>query len=447
MMSSRTWIPRKVWGLGSLAVVAVAATWWLLRNPATPPSRGTAEEPATGAATPPALRGGSDPRAVDPVTGTDALRSSASEKPAKPAKPESLRDIVARNEGSNDTGAPGVSMPTPPSRDPGSGSVPSSGRTPGAAHTAPGQEGMRYREQPPATNSSPPPSAPANPAAPPASTPPTNPPSTSGPGGDGGRPLSAGLTSNADLARAIQLQATDPVQSRLLATRALDATTLTKAERDRGYELINSLAQQLFFRPDVNPNDTVMAVYTIASGDNLQKIVRNQKLSCDYRLLKRINALADERKLRPGQRLRVPKGVFHAEVVKGEYRLNLFLGEGSDRVMLASYRVGLGQSNGTPLGLFKVRPQSKLVDPEWTHPRTGEHYSSNDPRNPIGEHWIGLIGIEEKNKDFMGYGIHGTIEPDSIGQDRSLGCVRMLADDVAVVYECLTEPDSTILIR
>lgn len=245
----------------------------------------------------------------------------------------------------------------------------------------------------------------------------------------------------------MQVQTTDPVHARLLATRALDNGTLSRSERERAYELINALAKLLFLNPNINPNDPAMGVYTVETGDVLQKIIRTQKLECDYRLLKRLNAMPDEHKLRIGQRLRVPKSTFHAEVLKPEFRLNLYLGEGSDRVMVSSFPVGLGESNGTPTGLFKVRPSSKLVDPEWTHPRTGQHFASKDPQNPIGAHWIGLVGVEDKNKEFLGYGIHGTIEPDSIGDNRSLGCVRMLAGDVALVFECLTEPNSTILIK
>ncbi|NBQ16587.1 MAG: hypothetical protein EBU31_18715 [Proteobacteria bacterium] len=54
--------------------------------------------------------------------------------------------------------------------------------------------------------------------------------------------------------------------------------------------------------------------------------------------------------------------------------------------------------------------------------------------------------LEPHNKNFEGYGIHGTIDDDSIGQQRSMGCVRMHAKDVELVYELLTEPNSTITI-
>jgi lipoprotein-anchoring transpeptidase ErfK/SrfK len=67
--------------------------------------------------------------------------------------------------------------------------------------------------------------------------------------------------------------------------------------------------------------------------------------------------------------------------------------------------------------------------------------------NPIGERWIGLEGIEERTKDLSGLGIHGTIEPDTIGTQASMGCIRMGSNDVSQVYEMLAEGISTVEIR
>ena len=106
---------------------------------------------------------------------------------------------------------------------------------------------------------------------------------------------------------------------------------------------------------------------------------------------------------------------------------------------VASLPVGLGAANGTPEGRFRVKPGSKLLNPEWIHPVTGQRYEADDPANPIGEHWLGLEGIEAGNASLLGYGIHGTIENDSIGQNMSLGCVRLLKDDVALVWESLAD--------
>ena len=47
----------------------------------------------------------------------------------------------------------------------------------------------------------------------------------------------------------------------------------------------------------------------------------------------------------------------------------------------------------------------------------------------------------------MSYGIHGTIDPDSIGKQSSMGCIRMKADDIAVVYDMMVEGKSMVLVQ
>jgi lipoprotein-anchoring transpeptidase ErfK/SrfK len=56
------------------------------------------------------------------------------------------------------------------------------------------------------------------------------------------------------------------------------------------------------------------------------------------------------------------------------------------------------------------------------------------------------VGVDEASKKFEGYGIHGTIEPQSIGREMSMGCVRLGAEDVALVYELLMPRVSVVKI-
>ena len=46
-----------------------------------------------------------------------------------------------------------------------------------------------------------------------------------------------------------------------------------------------------------------------------------------------------------------------------------------------------------------------------------------------------------------GYGIHGTIDPASIGQQKSMGCVRMNDTEVELAYETLVEGISRVRIQ
>lgn len=236
-----------------------------------------------------------------------------------------------------------------------------------------------------------------------------------------------------------------------------DRTPVSERRAIRGQ--MQSINGMLIFSPTIAQNDPLVDSYIVEEGDNLTTITRKLSLPVDNRFLLRINGISDPRRLRIGQKLKTVRAPFHVVVHKDEYRLDLYMGpppsaggrttaDGADDTwtFIRSFPVGLGESNGTPEGVFVVRPKSKLINPRWVNPRTGEVFEADNPKNPIGEHWIGLDGADANTAKFVGYGIHGTTEPDSIGQSRSMGCVRLLADDVAIVYEVLVDRVSTVRI-
>ena len=236
--------------------------------------------------------------------------------------------------------------------------------------------------------------------------------------------------------------------ARALYTQAMDAAA-DAAEAGRVRERAIELAQGLLFSPTVVSGDEYADTYVVKSGDSLVNIAKAYAMS--YPLLQQINGIADPRKLRVGQKLKVVKGPFSAIVTKSQYRIDIYLGDvrstSGARVLVASYRVGLGQANSTPVGDWIVRKGGKLSNPAWTNPRTGEQFSADDPNNPIGEYWLSLEGTDATTKLIQGMGIHGTIDPASIGSQASMGCVRLGDGDVEAVYNLLTEGKSTVIIR
>jgi len=241
------------------------------------------------------------------------------------------------------------------------------------------------------------------------------------------------------------LAANKPLEARTLLNRALlsgagDATALRTK--------LTTINDELIFGPVITPGDPLVESYEVQPGDSLERIAKRESLEVNWRLIQRVNRIGDPRRIRVGQKLKLVRGPFHAVVDKSDYRLDLYQGppdKPDEWLYVRSFPVGLGEANGTPLGEFVVKPQSKLVNPPWRNPRTGERFGADDPGNPIGERWIGLLGVDD-SAVYEGYGIHGTIEPDSIGENRSMGCVRMLADDVEVVYEMLVEGTSRVRI-
>ena len=78
----------------------------------------------------------------------------------------------------------------------------------------------------------------------------------------------------------------------------------------------------------------------------------------------------------------------------------------------------------------------KIDNPTYTTAE-GREFLADDPQNPVGEHWIELGN---------GVGIHGTIDPDSIGSATAEGGVRLNSSDGQHVYDILSI-GSQVLIR
>ena len=245
------------------------------------------------------------------------------------------------------------------------------------------------------------------------------------------------------------LDRNEPVKARDVLNRALHDPAVSEAERVELRKRLSDIADMVTFSNRVFPGDPMADTYVVRSGDRLSKIPAAEGFRIDYRLLQRLNGIKNPNAINVGQKLKGLYGPFHAVVDKSEFRLDLYADQtdtAGNRLFIRSYRVGLGEFGSTPIGTWKVRPNSKLIDPKWVNPRTGEVFQAADPKNPIGERWIGLVGTDPQTSLLEGYGIHGTIDPDSIGKEMSMGCVRMRDDDVQWIYELLVDEMSTVRI-
>ena len=163
-------------------------------------------------------------------------------------------------------------------------------------------------------------------------------------------------------------------------------------------------------------------------GDRLEKLATPYRVSWQY--LAQLNDVTP-RSIRAGQKLKVIKGPFNAYVDLSDFELTIH----AYGYFVRRYTVGIGKMNSSPIGKFKVL--NKVENPEYTDPR-GRRVDADDPSNPLGEYWID-IGDS--------FGIHGTIEPESIGKAASRGCIRMHNDEVAQVYHLLTNGSEVIIRR
>lgn len=235
--------------------------------------------------------------------------------------------------------------------------------------------------------------------------------------------------------------------ARTILSKALIDTRSTAADHAIVREKLTKINDDIMFGNKIIPGDTTLEEYKVVPGDRLATLPRKLQLPISWELIARINKLSNPGALRIGQILRVPRGPFHAIISKSEFKADVFAGspdEPEQWVFIRSFNVGLGENDGTPVGDFTVR--NKMSDPSWVNPRTGERFTAKDPKNPIGERWVGLEGVGPSSS-YKGLGIHGTIETDSIGQTKSMGCIRLGDEDVKWVYEMLIEKISVVQIK
>jgi len=196
--------------------------------------------------------------------------------------------------------------------------------------------------------------------------------------------------------------------------QALLKDTYTTSKRNEIEEKISELNMQLLFSD--KKFDGVL-IYTVKSGDNLYNIAKKHKTSVN--LIQKMNDM-EKAMIYPDQKLRVINGAIKIDVDKSENKMRIYLGETFFKV----YPVATGASGSiTPEGTFTV--VNKLENPTWY--KTGAVIEPGSPDNLLGTRWLGFSK--------KGYGIHGTVDPESIGKHVTSGCVRMVNQDVEELFD------------
>jgi hypothetical protein len=244
-----------------------------------------------------------------------------------------------------------------------------------------------------------------------------------------------------------QLDAGNLLAGRQILNDALTAGQFSEADADKAKELIAQANETIVFSPRRFTEDPFQGSYTVQAGDRPMKIASRCDVTWEF--LGRINGISDPRRIRASQTLKTVKGPFHAVVSKSKFMMDIYFGSPGERgsMYLRSFPVGLGKHGSTPTGTWMLAPQGKLKNPKWWGTAEEPAREAGDPLNPIGKFWMGLNGTDGDAVGKEGFGIHGTIDPDSIGKEMSHGCIRLVNDNVEKVYEMLIDGKSTIIIK
>lgn len=155
--------------------------------------------------------------------------------------------------------------------------------------------------------------------------------------------------------------------------------------------------------------------YKVVPGDSIAAIAR--KFNTTTELIQKANNITNT--LKAGATLKVLTAKFSILVDKTQNRL--FLKNGEEVIKV--YTVSTGKNPLlTPVGTFKIT--NKLTNPVWY--KDGKGIPPESPENILGTRWLGISK--------QGYGIHGTTEPQTIGQSVTAGCVRMINNEVEELF-------------
>jgi LysM repeat protein len=264
----------------------------------------------------------------------------------------------------------------------------------------------------------------------------TNPPA---PSGDSiANPIAAGQAKK---------DAGDVLAARTILNDALLSGKLSPADTETAKKTIAEINQTVVFSPKRFADDPFGGTYSVQSGDLLQKIAT--KFDITWEALGRLNGISDPKKLRAGQTIKVIHGPFNAVVSKSKFMMDIYLGPPLEKgsMYVTSYPVGLGKDDSTPTGAWLVEAGKKIKNPTYYSPRGEGIIDADDPKNPLGERWVGLTGIDGHAVGKASYGIHGTIDESSIGKMESMGCIRMHNADVEWVFDLMVEGKSIVLVK
>ena len=194
---------------------------------------------------------------------------------------------------------------------------------------------------------------------------------------------------------------------------------------------LSKLADRWLFSRAIYGQDGLCGLYKVKPGDVLSKI--GNRFKVPHEILMEINRINRPEALKIGETIKVVNGPFHARVYRSTFTMDLYL----QTIFVRSFPVGLGRpGKETPTGLWRVKPDGKLIKPTWVDSK-GKTHKADEPDYPLGSRWIGLEGVKGDAVGRTGFAIHGTKNPDQIGTAGSEGCIRLHNGNAVLTYNLL----------
>jgi len=220
---------------------------------------------------------------------------------------------------------------------------------------------------------------------------------------------------------------------------------LYNQEGQKGFELklinerLTPLGDALFYSKARYADDEtgVFVMHQVVSGESPDAIAK--KYGMPHELLNRMRGRdAGDSKLSLGDVLKVAnvreKGGNFLHIDKSDFYLDCYIAG----LFARRYVISHG-ANESPTPSGTTRLIDRVLNPDWTDPKTKEVFRADDPRNILGKVWM-KFSPDGLGQD--GLGIHGYTGPNPQMQAKvSNGCVRLDTPQAQELYQLLAHPD------
>lgn len=204
-------------------------------------------------------------------------------------------------------------------------------------------------------------------------------------------------------------------------------------------ERLTPLGDALFFSKARYADDEtgVFVMHQVAAGESPDAIAK--KYGMPHELLNRMRGRdAGDSKLSLGDALKVAnvreKGGNFLHIDKSDFYLDCYIAG----LFARRYVISHG-ANESPTPSGTTRLIDRVLNPDWTDPKTKEVFRADDPRNILGKVWM-KFSPDGLGQD--GLGIHGYTGPNPQMQAKvSNGCVRLDTPQAQELYQLLAHPD------
>ncbi len=197
--------------------------------------------------------------------------------------------------------------------------------------------------------------------------------------------------------------------------------TLNQQQRARCLRLLDQLAGTVIYSRE----HLIEPEYEVQAGETLDEIAI--RYTVPQELLAKINGIVPPFALATGEKLKIVRGPFRAEVGMSSGQLTLFLGT----YYAGRFPVRIGRDLPVQEAFYEVAENSRGRN--YFDRRMGREVTAGETSNRYGNHWVGLRG----DQITVGHsvGVHGRPSDATEGE---IGCMSLNSWDAENVFSILS---------